>query len=76
MLARPARDVADAGIHVETTAREGDSATVIMAPAEERDADLVVAGELGQTALQRFLLGSVAGKLVHHAPHSVLIVRD
>jgi nucleotide-binding universal stress UspA family protein len=76
LLARTAREFADAGVRVETEAREGDPAAVIIAVAEERDADLVVAGARGETALQRFMLGGVASKLVHHAPHSVLIVRD
>ena len=76
LLARTAREFADAGIPVETESREGDPAAVIIAVAEERDADLVVVGARGETALRRFLLGGVAGKLVHHAPHSVLIVRD
>jgi nucleotide-binding universal stress UspA family protein len=37
--------------------------------------DLVVVGTHGRTGLKRVLLGSVAEKLVRHAPCSVLVVR-
>ena len=37
--------------------------------------DLVVVGPRGRTGLPRFLLGSVAEKVVRHAPCSVLVAR-
>ena len=49
---------------------------MILELAEEQGADLVVVGARGATGLQRFLMGSVASKLAHHAPCSVLIVRE
>jgi nucleotide-binding universal stress UspA family protein len=76
VVARAAREVADAGIAVETDTREGDPAAVIIDVAQDRDADLIVIGSRGHTGLRRFLLGSVASKVAHHAPHSVTIVRD
>ncbi|MBA2542247.1 MAG: universal stress protein [Deltaproteobacteria bacterium] len=42
---------------------------------EDRTFDLVVVGTHGRTGLKRVLLGSVAEKMVRHAPCSVLVVR-
>jgi nucleotide-binding universal stress UspA family protein len=67
--------IRDAGLEVETFAREGDPADAILDVAEERDADLIVVGNKGMTGARRFLLGSVPNKVSHHAPCSVLIVR-
>jgi nucleotide-binding universal stress UspA family protein len=66
----------DAGFAVEKHAREGDPAHTIIDVASENDADLIVVGARGNTGLRRFMLGSVAGKLSHHAPTSLLIVRE
>ena len=74
-LSAAANRVRDAGLDVETFAREGDPADAILDVAEERDADLIVVGNKGMTGARRFLLGSVPNKVSHHAPCSVLIVR-
>jgi nucleotide-binding universal stress UspA family protein len=74
-LEEAAEDVKDAGVDVETFAREGDPADAILDVAEERGADLIVVGNKGMTGAKRFLLGSVPNKVSHHAPCSVLIVR-
>ena len=76
VLARAARELASEGVKAETYAQEGDPANVIIEVAREQDADLIIVGARGLTALQRFLLGSVSSKLSHHAPCSVMIVRD
>ena len=44
--------------------------------AEESGAGLIAIGAHGNTAGRRFTLGSVASKLSHHAPSSLLIVRE
>src|SRR3954467_6328660 len=67
--------VREAGIEVETFAREGDPADAILDVAEERNADLIVVGNRGMTGPRRFLLGSVPNRVSHHAPCSVLIIR-
>jgi nucleotide-binding universal stress UspA family protein len=43
--------------------------------ASNRRVDLMVLGTHGRTGLARFLLGSVAERVVRHAPCSVLVVR-
>jgi nucleotide-binding universal stress UspA family protein len=63
-------------VDVETHAREGEPAKVILEVAQEQNADLIVVGARGLTGFERFLLGSVSSKLSHHASCSVMIVRE
>src|SRR3712207_4124795 len=56
VLARAADEAKGRGVQVETHAREGDAAKVILDVAEEQNADLIVVGARGLTAFQRFLL--------------------
>ena len=76
VLARDERRFSEAGFTVEKHAREGDPAHAIIDVAGEQKADLIAVGARGTTALRRFMLGSVSSKLSHHAPTSLLIVRD
>jgi len=76
VLARAERRFEEAGFAVEKHAREGDPAHTILEVAGEKDADLIVVGARGDTGLRRFMLGSVPAKLAHHAPSSLLIVRE
>jgi nucleotide-binding universal stress UspA family protein len=63
------------GLAAETVIRHGDPRSVIVDEAEDWDADLIVVGSHGYTALKRFFLGSVAQSVVSHAPCSVEVVR-
>jgi nucleotide-binding universal stress UspA family protein len=65
----------EAGVDVETYARQGDPADAILDVAEEKGADLIVVGNKGMSGAKRFLLGSVPNKVSHHAPCSVMIIR-
>jgi len=76
VLGRESQALAAEGIEVMTHAREGDPAEVIIDVAQEEGADLIVVGARGLSGLQRFLVGSVSSKLFHHAPTSVMVVRD
>jgi nucleotide-binding universal stress UspA family protein len=49
---------------------------VILDVAQEQNADLIVVGARGLNAFERFLLGSVSSKLSHHAPCTLMIVRE
>jgi nucleotide-binding universal stress UspA family protein len=76
MLMRSARHAEEQGLSgVEWEARAGDPADVIIDIAAERDIDLIVLGNKGMTGARRYLMGSVADKVSHHAPCSVMIVR-
>jgi nucleotide-binding universal stress UspA family protein len=76
LLARDERRFRDAGFEVEKHAREGDPANTIIDVATEQGADMIVVGARGHTGLRRFTLGSVAMKLAHNAPTSLLIVQQ
>jgi len=74
-LRAAAEEITAAGVDVATYARRGDPAAALLDVAEERRADLIVVGNKGRTGAERFLLGSVPNKVVHHAPCSVLVIR-
>ncbi len=76
LLARDERRFDEAGFKVEKYAREGDPAQTIIDVAGDSDAELIAIGAHGNSGLRRFMLGGVAGKLAHHAPKSLLIVRE
>lgn len=65
-----------AGIFAETLALEGIAADVIVNAAHARRADLIVMGTSGRTGVPRFLLGSVAERVVRTAECPVLTVRN
>ncbi len=50
-------------------------ADAIVAYAEKNGIDLIVIGNKGAGAVERFLIGSVSSKVVTHAPCSVLVVK-
>lgn len=76
LLARAERRLSEAGFTVEKYAREGDPAHTIIEVAEETGADLIAVGAHGNPGDRRFHIGSTATKLSHHAPASLLIVRE
>lgn len=63
------------GIEVESVILDGHPADRIMGFAEQEDMDLIVMGTLGRTGLDRFLLGSVAEKIVRHSKTPVMVVK-
>ena len=75
VLKRAARVALSKGVDVETHAREGQPADVIIEVANQKQADLIVVGSRGLTGIQRYLMGSVSSKVSEHAPCSVMIVR-
>jgi nucleotide-binding universal stress UspA family protein len=60
---------------VEKDIEFGDAAATLVDQAEKRHADLVVIGARGASAGERWLLGSVTDRVVHHAKCPVTVVR-
>ena len=63
------------GIRSKRMVVEGNPSSEILKIAEERRVDVIVLGSIGKTGLEKFLLGSVAEKVVRNSRHPVLIVR-
>ncbi|MDQ3318379.1 MAG: universal stress protein [Actinomycetota bacterium] len=72
---RVARELADMNATVETTVRGGTPADQIVRVADELEADLIVIGGRGKGAMEAIVLGSVAYRVLHHAPCPVLVMR-
>lgn len=62
------------GAKVSTAVSAGDPGDRILAVAEEQGVDLIVMSSHGRGALGRFISGSVADRVVRHAPIPVMIV--
>lgn len=74
-LAERCERARSAGVEATSIVRKGHADDVIPEVAGEIGADLVVIGTHGRTGIRRFLLGSVAEKIVRRAPCSVLVSR-
>jgi nucleotide-binding universal stress UspA family protein len=74
-----AADIAqEAGVDVNTHAREGDPADAIIDVADAKNADLVIVGDERMSVkrvLKRLFLASVPRRVSRRAPCSVLIIR-
>ncbi|HOW13422.1 MAG: universal stress protein [Methanosarcina sp.] len=64
------------GVDVREVVLEGHPINEIIEFAEKNKADLIVMGTLGKTGLDRFLLGSVAEKVVRGSKVPVMVVRS
>ncbi len=62
-----------AGIKSYRMLEEGDPADVLIRVSKEINPDLLVMGSVGRTGLDRFIVGSVAEKVVHHASVPVML---
>jgi nucleotide-binding universal stress UspA family protein len=67
--------LAERGILATLAPRVGDPATAVLDVAETEGADLIVMGTRGLGTAERWLIGSVSDKVLHHAHCSVLVAR-
>ncbi|MBV9292727.1 MAG: universal stress protein [Frankiales bacterium] len=74
VVRRAGERLARTGVSANPVARLGEPADALLSLAEELGADLLVVGNRGMTGVRRYLLGSVADRVAHHAPCSVHIV--
>ena len=64
----------DDDLKITHVIREGSPARVILEVAREEDIDLIVMGSSGKSGFDRFIMGSVADKVVNSAKCAVLVV--
>ncbi len=65
----------DKGFKVETHVRYGHDAEEILDHAAQKDIDLIAMTTHGRSGVKRFLLGSVAEKVLRHSPKPIFLVR-
>ncbi len=63
------------GFKVDTHVRYGNDAEEILDHAAQKDIDIVAMSTHGRSGVKRFLLGSVAEKVLRHSPKPVFLVR-
>jgi len=64
----------DAGVPVDKVVAEGSPADEILDYAKKNGMDLIIIGSVGRTGLDKFLLGSVAEKVVRNSSMPVITV--
>ena len=68
--------ISNPNVNISTETLIGSPESRIVETAEEMKADLIIVGSHGYNRWERLLLGSISDSVVHHAPCSVLIVRN
>ena len=66
---------ANSGVQIETAHASGEAAREILDFAQQQGVDLIAMSTHGRSGFQRWLFGSVAEKVMRHAPCPVLAVR-
>jgi len=75
-LARIATSEMLEGVGTVPIIAEGSPALHILTEAKDHEADVIVMCSHGDTGLKRWLLGSVAEKVIRHSPVPVLVLRE
>lgn len=70
------RDKVGNDIKIHTEIIDGSPKAAIVGAAEDWQTDLVVVGSHGYGFFERMLIGSVSDAVLHHAPCSVLVVKQ
>ncbi|MGF1491532.1 MAG: universal stress protein [Microcoleaceae cyanobacterium] len=71
-----AQQAEKAGVMVEFTQTTGRTGRMICDQARNWNADLIIVGRRGQSALSELLLGSVSNYVTHHASCAVMVVQS
>jgi nucleotide-binding universal stress UspA family protein len=66
----------DKGLTVESRLQQGNEAQLILEHSDQKDIDLIAMSTHGRSGVRRWLLGSVAEKVVRHATKPMLLVRS
>ncbi|MFL6203752.1 MAG: universal stress protein [Acidimicrobiales bacterium] len=66
---------AGSGVTIDIKVVDADPVSALIDEAKSGGYDLLVMGNKGMTGLSRFFTGSVPGKVSHHLPCSLLIVK-
>ena len=74
LMAARRKRVEDAGVAAGSLVVRGVPSHRITETAQEQQADLIVMGTHGRTGLRHMLIGSVAERVVRHAPCPVMVV--
>ncbi|HNH26272.1 MAG TPA: universal stress protein, partial [Anaerolineales bacterium] len=69
------KELSTAGFKVSTLMRVGSVAEVILSVADELQVDVIAMSTHGRTGAARWLLGSVAERVVHNSNVPVLLIR-
>lgn len=64
-----------AGLHTSFLIRQGPVAETVLRVAAEVQADVVAMSTHGRSGVSRWLLGSIASRVVNHSPIPVLLIR-
>lgn len=75
-LTEARRIVAAAGVTATFDDIQDDPTDAIIESAEKLGADLIVMGSRGEGMAKRILHGSVSTKVIHHAPCSVMVIKQ
>lgn len=63
------------GFKVDSHVRYGNDAEEILEHAAQKDIDLIAMTTHGRSGVRRFLLGSVAEKVLRHSPKPIFLIR-
>jgi len=74
-MAGIAAKMQDAGYQAVTMMREGPIAETILAVADETQADVIAMSTHGRSGLSRWLMGSIADRVVKHSHVPVMVIR-
>ena len=70
------KELFDEGIKVRTLVKKGFPSEKINEVAEKEDCDLIIIASSGKSGLHKFVLGSVAEKVLKDTEKDVLLIHD